>query len=101
MFHPFVLTNLDPESGKFQNKLESENGRKDHVEDIESFSVEIWLTIEFHSERDRVGDNQRKDDVLEGLRCDHPPDLVLKPLFWDVTSEGFGFQGKFDAVSLQ
>ena len=62
--------------------------------------IDFWLAVELHAQSKRVGDNQRENDVLEWLRCDHPPDLVLESRFRDVTTEGFSFQSKFDTISL-
>lgn len=62
--------------------------------------VTIWLIVELHCERDGVYDNEGEYRVLEWLRGDEPPDLVLYPMLRDVSTYWLRFQSEFYAVAL-
>ena len=71
-----------------------------HVENVECLRVGLRLSVELHAESDRIDNDEREDDVLERLRGNHPPDLVLKPLFRYVTTDRLRFQCELDTVAL-
>lgn len=71
-----------------------------HIQNVQSLCIHLRLAVKFHSERNRIGNDQREYDILEGLRRHHPPDFVLKSLFGDIAPERLSFQCKFYTVSL-
>jgi len=78
-------------SGQFQDELHGEHGGEDHVQNVQSVRVNLRLAVEFHGQGDGVGQDEREEEILERLRSDQPPDLVLEPLLGDVAAERFGF----------
>lgn len=94
------MSYLESESHYLEDKLKSKDSSEDEVENVESMSVGLWFPSKLHCQGDGIEHDEDKDGILKWLWCDEPPDFVLKPVFWDIASNRFGFEGKFYAVSL-
>lgn len=56
--------------------------------------------MELHSERDGVNHDEYEDGVLEGLRRNEPPYLVLYPVLGNVAPDRLSLQCKLYTVTL-
>lgn len=85
---------------ELEYELEGKYGGEDHVETVEEVGVSLRLLVEFHGEGHRVYHDQTKDRVLERLRRNEPPNLVLDPVLGNVAANWLRFQRELDAVAL-
>lgn len=58
---------FEAKSGKLEDKLECEDGRENHVENVEGVGVEVGLSVKLHRQRDCVYHNKNEDCVFEWL----------------------------------
>lgn len=81
----YGLGNLEAKGGELEDELEGEDGGEDHVETVEEVGVRRRLLVELHRQRHGIDHDERKYRVLERLRRDEPPDLVLYAMLRNVT----------------
>lgn len=76
---------LKPKRRQLKNKFQRKNGRKNHIEHIQYFTVFCWLVVVLHSQCDRVDHDENKYCVFKRLRSDKPPNFVLNAMLGDIS----------------
>jgi hypothetical protein len=92
---------LESKSCQFEYKLKREDGRENHIQNVQRLGIIFWLMVKFHRQRDCVYHDQYENCVLKRLRRHEPPHFILYPVFWNVSSYWFCFQRKLYAVALE
>jgi hypothetical protein len=83
-------THLESKCSQLEDKLESEHGSEDHVEDVQSIRVDLWLPVELHRECHGVDHDQGEYRILKWLGSDEPPHFVLYSVFRYVPAHRLG-----------
>lgn len=86
---------------QFENELKSEHHGEKQIHVVQDCRIKLRLFVEFHCQGQCVDHDEAKYRIFKILRCHKPPDLVLEPLLWNISTHGLGFQGEFNTISLE
>lgn len=95
-----MAIDLETKCSKLEDEFEGEDRGEDHVEAVEEIGISFGLLVELHCKCDCVDHDEAEYCVLEHLRGDEPPNLVLYPMLGNVATNRLRLQRELDAAPL-